>query len=389
MDKLTRVNSALNVLRAAAAAMVCVVHVRGYLLVPLAEADVGVLGEAAYVLTSLGNGAVMVFFVLSGYFVGGSVLRQGRDGTFRWRDYLLVRGIRLWIVLLPALILTLALDRMGMFLYPDSPAYDLDSRAVHNGSLMTFTGNIFFLQSWVVEPYGSNGALWSLAYEWAYYLLFPLIVIAIGRKDATWLGRAAGGVAAAGVAFIAGPTAIVLFVAWLLGALVAWKRDMFSRAVSRVAPLHLNALRLIVAALTLGAMVLDRLQDGGPNRAVAGTMICAFFAAILVVLFVDDVQPRFRPLRAVVGFVDRTLAESSYSLYAFHMPVLLLFATALTPTGPTNRFAPDGVGWLLVVATTLGLILGGWVFARLTEFHYRTVRDAVRERLVETKNARI
>ena len=104
---------ALNTLRAAAAIIVCLGHVRGYILVPRAEIR-GAFNEGMYALTSLGHGAVMVFFVLSGYFVGGSVIRGRRRGTFRWADYLISRSIRLWVVLIPALLLTLIADRIGI-----------------------------------------------------------------------------------------------------------------------------------------------------------------------------------------------------------------------------------------------------------------------------------
>ena len=124
----SRVNSALNVMRASAAILVCVGHVRNQMLSPLVDTDGGVLLDAAYAVTGLGHGAVMVFFVLSGFFVGGSVIRQ-RNG-FKWNAYLVARSLRLGVVLVPALVLTFLADRTGTILFGTSGNYQAGSNAV-------------------------------------------------------------------------------------------------------------------------------------------------------------------------------------------------------------------------------------------------------------------
>jgi peptidoglycan/LPS O-acetylase OafA/YrhL len=63
--------------------------------------------------------AVMGFFVLSGYLVGGRLLQEVREtNRIDTKAYLMKRLVRLWIVLLPALILTLALTWIGLSLQP-------------------------------------------------------------------------------------------------------------------------------------------------------------------------------------------------------------------------------------------------------------------------------
>jgi peptidoglycan/LPS O-acetylase OafA/YrhL len=58
--------------------------------------------------------AVMVFFVMSGWLVGGKVLKQVLEhGELDLRRYYFDRLSRLWIVLLPALVLTYLLDGLG------------------------------------------------------------------------------------------------------------------------------------------------------------------------------------------------------------------------------------------------------------------------------------
>ena len=67
--------------------------------------------------TTVGHEAVIVFFVLSGYFVGGSVIRSMKKGSYAWKPYLFQRLTRLWIVLIPALLLGLAVDLAGMHFF--------------------------------------------------------------------------------------------------------------------------------------------------------------------------------------------------------------------------------------------------------------------------------
>src|ERR1039458_8382680 len=67
------------------------------------------------------------FFVLSGYLVGGSVLRSVRTGSWSWRAYLLGRLSRLYVVLLPALLLGGALDWLGMHMAGTEAVYSGNS----------------------------------------------------------------------------------------------------------------------------------------------------------------------------------------------------------------------------------------------------------------------
>ena len=70
--------------------------------------------KLVYFLTSFGYESVLIFFVLSGYFVAGSVLSDRRRGRWSWGRYLVNRGSRLYAVLVPALVLGAAWDSLGI-----------------------------------------------------------------------------------------------------------------------------------------------------------------------------------------------------------------------------------------------------------------------------------
>jgi peptidoglycan/LPS O-acetylase OafA/YrhL len=372
-------NRALNVMRAGAAIVVCVGHVRGYLLKPLAGHNYGPATSVMYALTSLGHGAVMVFFVLSGYFVGGSVIRGRARAAFRWSTYLTARTLRLWLVLVPALVLTAILDRVGRHAYPHTLLYNDTARAVTHSGLGDFLGNVFFLQSQIVPVYGSNGPVWSLGYEFAYYVLFPLILVGVLGAASSRRWRLAAGALAIGVAAAAGPLVIALFITWLAGAWIAWKEVEIRALVGRMGRSR-NLARLVTLGALVGAMAVDNVLNGSVNSINVGTYATAVSATVLVILFVPDVRPRPRWADSALH-ASRHLAESSYSLYAYHVPVVALVATALTPNGPTYSHDPNLAGWALVVGLTLSLIAGGWVFARGTEHYYKPLRARALRRI--------
>lgn len=76
---------AFEFLRAGAALLVCMSHIRNFLFVDFGDLDSpGFSDRLFYAATSLGHEAVIVFFVLSGYFVGGSVWNRLNGEGFMW-----------------------------------------------------------------------------------------------------------------------------------------------------------------------------------------------------------------------------------------------------------------------------------------------------------------
>ncbi len=139
-----------------------------------------------YVISEAGHQSVLIFFVLSGYLIGGSVFRSLHRGQWQWRTYLTHRFVRLWVVLLPGLLLGALWDWIGLHHGHTASLYNATAKSHAIDVTQTFTssaffGNIAFLQTILVPSFGSNGALWSLANEFWYYILFPLGWLALRR----------------------------------------------------------------------------------------------------------------------------------------------------------------------------------------------------------------
>lgn len=89
----------LDALRAFAAFSVLLNHWRDATLIDYSKLNHhSPLIALGYFVTGLGHQWVIVFFVLSGYLVGGSVLGAFARDSWSWRAYLLTRLTRLLIV---------------------------------------------------------------------------------------------------------------------------------------------------------------------------------------------------------------------------------------------------------------------------------------------------
>ncbi|WP_306210406.1 acyltransferase family protein [Actinoplanes sp. RD1] len=345
----------LNAIRAVAAVLVVVYHLRTLLMQP---------GDGfLYALTGLGPAAVLVFFVLSGYWVGGSVLNAFRRGTFTWSRYLSARLGRLWIVLIPAVLLTAVLDHLGLALLGHTSIYAGDA-AYHDtvpasdlaGRLdpLTALGNVTFLQTMVVHTYGTNASLWSLAYEAVYYAVLPLAL-------STWRGKTSTRVVCAAVLvavlLLAGPKVLMYLPVWLLGAAAS----QFKGRVPQT-----TAARATALALVAGAMYLTYAHYSSIN-----VLVLAGATTALVMTLATDIRRDSRILDGLSRY-----AESSYSLYAIHLPIAALIAAILTPD-VNARWAPTPGHWLALAALTAGLTVAGWAFAQVTERHTDRLRPVL------------
>ena len=263
----------------------------------------------------------MVFFVLSGYLVGGSVLKALRKGRWSWKDYMVKRLTRLWVVLLPALLVGLFFDWGGMHLFPgvDSIYAGPVGQGVvinlpqHLSATVLF-GNALFLQKILVRTAGTNESLWSLANEFWYYIAFPALVLASLGSQKAWR-RVVYAVAVIGIGFFVGREISLLFSIWMLGAL-----------------LSLAPLRVPARAAKLGSVVLSVMLPvvfigirKAPIPGFAAELLIAPYFTLLMYLLLHQTETAGRGLyKATASFFSRI----SYTLYLFHLP-LAVFLCAL------------------------------------------------------------
>lgn len=147
--------------------------------------------SALWSISAHGPSAVIVFFVLSGYLVGGPALVRARAGKLNSVDYLSARAARLYVVLIPALVLSLfffasARHSSGWQVFVDTHQHFDEGIKLFTASYGPATAlcNTLFLQTISCSMFAGNMALWSLSNEfWYYLLIFAVLSV---RKSSLW-----------------------------------------------------------------------------------------------------------------------------------------------------------------------------------------------------------
>lgn len=167
----------LDLIRGISAILVVMEHLSSRLFVGYGNVEnPNLIVKILYLLNILGGPAVIIFFVLSGLFISRSVLKAISEKKWSWKQYLINRLSRLYVVLIPALILTFILDSISV------SYFGYEGFNTISDNLLSFIGNLFYLQNIAVDVYGSNAPLWSLNYEFWYYMLFPILILLLLTK---------------------------------------------------------------------------------------------------------------------------------------------------------------------------------------------------------------
>jgi peptidoglycan/LPS O-acetylase OafA/YrhL len=325
----------LDMVRGLAAIAVLAYHVRYRFFLDIADVEFrGVLVNTFYGMTSFGHDAVMVFFVLSGFLISSSIMRDCSLARWSWGRYLSSRLLRLYVVLLPGIVLTIVWDLIGLTIYDSHPIYTGDSQSwIHDFfpvgdrlSLEIVAGNLLFLQTIVVPPLGSNDALWSLAFEFWYYLLFPCIYLGLFMAN-RWAHRAVAVLAIAIIAAVIDKHILLYFPIWLLG-VVACRLPP--------TPLLLNkpfrrVTTVAAAGLFLCLMVAGHLRPVkeflGNSMIVMDYLTAVGFTSVLYVVL----HYRESSRRGIYAAVAEHMAGMSYTLYVVHLPLLVFLRALLVP----------------------------------------------------------
>lgn len=284
-----------------------------------------------YYFCCMGGDAVMIFFVLSGFLVGGSVVKAVEKSKWSWSDYLVRRLSRLWIVLIPALLLTTFWDSLGIRL-GGKYAYDGNYwNIIWVGpwekdyfDVKTFFKNLFFLQN-VSDPsqmFGTNSPLWSLSNEFWYYLLFPLFYVAIVGKTHV-IKRIFYLVLFVGVLKFIPRSMAHLGIVWLMGVLayIVVNEPKLNKIASDFRIFILSFMLFlavtIIGHLELATGWLARVLQ--PSKIIQQGLVGIAFTGTIPYLLKRSINVEFYKV------VGTWLSKISYTLYLTHLPLMLFF----------------------------------------------------------------
>lgn len=367
----TRASVSLDVLRAFAAFLVLISHWRSLLFIDypeIASHKLRMLLAVPYVFSGAGHQAVIIFFVLSGFLIGSSVWRKVGQRRWDWRDYLLHRLTRLWLVLIPALLLCALWDTIGLHSHAADGLYHgmvhnhMTFNVVPRLGASTFFGNVFFLQGSTTPTFGSDGPLWSLANEFWYYILFPCAVIAL-RPGAGWLRRTVHALIFLAITLFISHDILLLFPAWLAGAALAF--FPLPQIPARLRP-------WIIAGYVPIFFFLAKFHS--LNQTVSDYLLT--LATIPLMMALLSYRGEAKPSAGVT--IGRRSAGCSYTLYLVHVPFVMLL-TALVVHN--HRWQPTLAHFGEALGLLFAAIIYAYLLASVTEFHTEKVRDFVKARL--------
>jgi peptidoglycan/LPS O-acetylase OafA/YrhL len=326
-------------------------------------------GEAFAFLAGFGTQAVIVFFVISGYLVGGPLLqRMLQRRPLALRYYIAKRVLRLGIVMWPTLILTLMFDLAAMSIR--DPSMFLPVGVHQTLSLGTFFCNAVFLQTSACRTFGGDGPLWSLYNEFWYYVTWPMVLCGL-LASLAGVGRAAILAALILLLIILGVSqsaeaqlAIVPYMAiWIFGAIA------FN--ITRQ-PVWLATTIFLVLMLGIRLCVRrDNWLNGHTARLLLDFPFAIAFANLLVALRFQRSLPK-----PYGGRLHNRLAGFSYSLYCVHMPTLMLLGTWMFYRwGVGAHMALDSVFSAMILFGVLASTVAfAYAFSLATEAHTDRIR---------------
>jgi len=264
-------------------------------------------------LFRFGPESVILFFILSG-FVIKYTYEKSRDKSFK--TYFIRRFIRLYIPLFAIFILGYVLKCFedGTFANPE---------------LLTLAGNLLMLQDVATQKpnvicgvYLANGPLWSLSYEWWFYMLFFLLVTKI--KDASlnlWVSSLA---IAAAITYLFYPffvnRLVMYFAIWWIG--VKFATTYFAGAKYSIRDYLPYAGVLLTITLTLALNLYlkrDLIQTYTFPYSAYPIIEFRHFAFALIMLFAAIIWQNFHwfGFNAIFG-IFKYIAPCSYVIYISH-----------------------------------------------------------------------
>lgn len=321
----------LDLIRFIAAFAVLSCHFRGAFFVDytsLPESQQNPIVFAFYSITRLGFEAVLIFFVLSGFLVGGKTIIRLRHKAFNARKYIVDRFVRIMLPLISSLLFYLPI-----VLYYGLP-FDLKDWI---GSLLSVQG---ILTGCAFET------LWSLSYEVWFYILIGSIAVVLTSANAAPGNKYIDRVGIIGLILcmcVFCKLNVVYLFSWFLGAFAYLSISRKSNLV-----LVSSGIASLVFIVVLQISSGSKLFSFETGNTMFYRNVIIILSSFVLSVFIKNIV-LYKPMcKFTVGLnlLGTKLAAFSYTLYLTHVPTMRLLQSWGVPK--SERIDIASIAWYLV-----------------------------------------
>lgn len=300
-----------------------------------------------YFVTRLGYEAVVVFFVLSGFLVGGKAMERIRANSFKAKDYAIDRFARIMLPLISALLFYLPICLW------------------FNGSInvVNWIGCLVGMQGVITGiPFGP---LWSLSYEmWFYVMMFGIAVLFVSKTQKK-IAFAVTVLLLSMMVFV--KLDVYYLWIWFTGAIVYFvKTDgLKHRKLIVVTCLALIGILIVSLQLMSGtrAINVNINMDLDMYRKIM-SIILGMVVALFIKIIIDFVPKSKFSLS--INRLGTKLAAFSYTIYLTHYPVMRLLENLGAPKCESINFVSVSLYVLWMATAIIVAYILYWFFERNT-----------------------
>jgi peptidoglycan/LPS O-acetylase OafA/YrhL len=298
-----------------------------------------------------GSAGVDVFFVISGFLISTLLLEEwAARGTVQLRAFYVRRALRLLPALLTAIAVALALAALKILVF-DASSESLQATVEGTPFALLYTMNFARALDWTEG--GFLGHTWSLSIEEQFYLLWPLVVIALVARttprNLSAVGRLALVAALASAAGRAVASGFGVSDAFLYdftvthvdGILAGCALAVFWRLGSSIV-VALGRPSLLGASLVLAVSVVAV----GRSMIVLGYVTIVLCTVVAISTLLRDRAGWFAAVMSAAPLV--WVGRRSYGLYLYHWPIFLFIGI---DTRPHIVVAAFGASFALAAAS--------------------------------------
>ena len=316
-------------------------------------------------MAGFGWSGVDLFFVLSGFLIGGILMDQ-RGAPAYYRAFYTRRLCRIFplyflVLLLFALPIVLGLTTTDVL----APLYEADRLPFWQYALMVQNIGTAIRESWA-SPFLIP--TWSLAIEEQFYLILPLIIHRLSPRAVPWVVVAfiVSSPVLRGLLYAVGSkhtltSYLLLPCRWdalFIGVGAAWllRRPTAADRIVR----HRRRLYTATGLAAVGVAAIAAINPSprAPLMSVVGLSVVAIFYGLVLLTVLHAPSGRLR--RAARARPLRWLGDVSYAAYLFQFPLMVLCSTQ----APSQSFGTQLGAMSVAIALTLLL---AWLSTRWFE----------------------